>query len=145
MKPNETTYDELRKKHSPNSNSLKNCTLAYIIGGLICVFGQFLGSTYMNMGIEKKDALTLASVTLIFISALSTGLGLFGKLAKHAGAGTLVPITGFANAITSPALEFKSEGYIGGLSSKLFIIAGPVITYGLSASIIYGVILFLFF
>lgn len=148
MKPNNTPtpneYDELTKKHSPNSNLFSNCTKAFVSGGAICLLGQILGDLYMSTGIERSDAMTWVSITLIFLSALLTGLGVYDKIAKHAGAGTLVPITGFANAVASPALEFKSEGLILGLSAKLFVIAGPVITYGISASIAYGLIVFIF-
>ena len=148
MKPKHTPtpneYDQLTKKHSPNSNLFANCTKAFFVGGAICLLGQILGELYMNAGIERSDAMTWVSITLIFLSAFLTGLGIYDKIAKHAGAGTLVPITGFANAVASPALEFKSEGLILGLSAKLFVIAGPVITYGISASIAYGVIVFIF-
>lgn len=148
MKPKHTPtvkeYGELAKKHSPNSNVMTNCTKAFLIGGGICLLGQLLLDFYESRGLAPDIAASWVSVTLIFLSALLTALGLYDKLAKHAGAGTLVPITGFANAVASPALEFKSEGLILGLSAKLFVIAGPVITYGISSSIVYGLLVYLF-
>ena len=111
------------------------------MGGAICTIGQGLTNLYQSYGLDKDQAGTATSVTLIFAAALLTGLGLFDKLAKRAGAGTLVPITGFANAMVSPALEFKSEGLITGTAAKLFTVAGPVLVFGISASVIYGLIL----
>ena len=134
-------YVEGKAKPSP---IWKNMLWAFVTGGLICTAGQGLRNLYLGMGLTETDAGTAVSVTLIFLSALFTGLGLFDKLAKHAGAGTLVPITGFANAVVSPALEFKSEGLIMGVGAKLFVIAGPVLVYGISASIVYGILLQLF-
>ena len=128
------------EKATKNSPIFKDCVFAFLIGGAICTLGQALTDIYMNLGMEKKEASTLCSVSLIFIGVMLTSLHLYEKLAKYGGAGTLVPITGFANAVSSPAIEFKSEGYIAGLGAKLFIIAGPVIVYGVSASIVYGVI-----
>lgn len=134
-------YDKLLKEASPNTKSYITIPTAFCVGGIICVIGQALADIYeKGVGFEKLDAMRLVSVTLVFISALLTGLKIYEKIAKRAGAGTLVPITGFANAVVSPALEFKSEGLILGLGAKLFIIAGPVIVYGISASVIYGVI-----
>lgn len=118
--------------------------MGFLCGGAICTLGQVLRNLYESLGLSGDDAGTAVSVTLIFLSALLTGLGLFDKLAKHAGAGTLVPITGFANAMVSPALEFKSEGYITGTAAKLFVVAGPVLVFGISASVIYGLICFFF-
>lgn len=123
----------------------KNLTWAFLVGGAICTAGQGLLNLYKSMGMSENNAATCVSVTLIFLAALTTGLGLFDKLAKRAGAGTLVPITGFANAMVSPALEFKSEGFVTGVAAKMFIIAGPVLVFGISASIIYGIVLKLFF
>lgn len=137
-------YDQMLKKASPNSKSYINIPLAFIIGGLICVLGQFLMTSYENLGISSYFSGTVASITLIFLSALLTGLNLYDNIAKFGGAGTLVPITGFANAVVAPALEFKSEGLILGLGAKLFIIAGPVIVYGVSTSVIYGIIIYIF-
>lgn len=144
MKPTNSEYLQMTKKYSPNSKIFSNCLKAFLFGGAICTFGQFLFNTYMNLGIAEKDAGAWVSVTLVIISATLTGFGVYDDIAKHAGAGTLVPITGFANAVVSPALEFRSEGLILGLGAKIFIIAGPVITYGISSSIVYGLIIYLF-
>lgn len=135
-------YVNGKSKPSPMG---KNLVWAFLIGGLICTIGQGLLNLYQNAGLTKDDAGSAVSMTLIFAAALLTGLGLFDKLAKRAGAGTLVPITGFANAMVSPALEFKSEGLVTGTGAKLFTVAGPVLVFGISASIFYGLILVLFF
>lgn len=137
-------YNKMSQKASPNSKSYKNIPMAFLIGGLICALGQGLMILYQNAGLEKDTASTAVSVSLVFLSVLLTGLNVYDNIAKVAGAGTLVPITGFANAMASPALEFKSEGFILGLGAKMFIIAGPVIVYGISASILYGLIIYLF-
>ncbi|MDD4510111.1 MAG: stage V sporulation protein AC, partial [Oscillospiraceae bacterium] len=134
-------YVDGKAKKSP---IVKNVCWAFLVGGLICVLGQGLLNLYVLWGMDKTGAATLVSITLIFLSALFTGLDLYDKLAKHAGAGTLVPITGFANAIVSPALEFQSEGFVLGMSAKLFTIAGPVLVFGITASVIYGIILAIF-
>lgn len=134
-------YGELVKTISPNSKCVKNCIKAFLFGGGICLVGQVIYTLFMSLDLTKDISKTLTSVTLIFAGVLLTALGVYDKIAKHAGAGTLVPITGFANAVSSPAIEFKSEGFVSGLGAKLFIIAGPVIVYGASASIIYGAIL----
>mgnify|MGYP003291941420 CR=1 FL=1 len=133
-------YDSMVKKMSPNSKSRTDTLKAFIIGGVICTIGQGLLDLYSNFGFDEKTAAAWTSVTLVFLSALLTGLGLYEKIAKHAGAGTLVPITGFANAVASPALEFKAEGFVLGVGAKVFAIAGPVILYGTAASAVYGVI-----
>ena len=119
----------------------KDCIWAFCVGGLICVLGQALGNWYQSMGLSEEDAGTVVSCSLVFLSALLTGLGLFDNIAKRAGAGTLVPITGFANAMVSPALEFKSEGLVMGTGAKLFTVAGPVLVYGICASVVYGIVL----
>ena len=137
-------YDTLTKEASPNTKSYKTIPLAFLIGGLICTIGQGLVNLYTYLGVDEQTSFTLCSVSLIFIAALLTGLNMFDNIAKVAGAGTLVPITGFSNSVVSPALEFKSEGYVLGLGAKMFVIAGPVIVYGLVASVVYGLILFLF-
>ena len=121
----------------------KDCLWAFCVGGLICTIGQGLRNAYQGAGLNQEDAGTLVSVTLIFLSALLTGLGWFDNIAKHAGAGTLVPITGFANAMVAPALEFKSEGLVLGTGARLFTVAGPVLVYGISASVVYGVVLWI--
>ncbi len=137
-------YSEMTKKASPNSKSYINIPVAFVVGGLICTIGEALHLLYTNAGLSEKIAFTAVSITLIFLAALLTGLNLYNKIAKRAGAGTLVPITGFSNAVVSPALEFKTEGLILGLGAKLFIISGPVIVYGISVSVVYGLILYLF-
>ena len=144
MKLTEKEYGVLAKKRSPDSRLYKTVPAAFLVGGTICVIGQLLTNIYKNTGADAATAGTLTSVTLVFMSAILTGFGLYDKIAKHAGAGTLVPITGFANAVVSPALEFKTEGYVLGVGAKIFIIAGPVIVYGLAASTLYGLILFMF-
>ena len=123
----------------------KKMAWAFVVEGLICTLGQGLLNFYQGMGLSEDDAGTAVSMTLIFAAALLTGLGVFDKLAKRAGAGTLVPITGFANAMVSPALEFKSEGLVTGTGAKLFTVAGPVLVFGISASILYGILRVLFF
>lgn len=143
MKLTNSEYDLLTKKVSPNTKYYKTLPMSFIIGGLICALGQAINNLYSYLGMNETQAGTLTSVTLVFLSALFTGFGLYGRLAKIGGAGTLVPITGFANAVVSPALEFKTEGYILGVGAKIFIIAGPVIVYGLAASAVYGVILYI--
>ena len=141
MNMSKKEYAEYVKRNEPPSKHLKNFIKAYIIGGAICVIGQALRNLYMSLNVGKDNAAAATSITLIALSALFTGLGLYGKLAKHAGAGTLVPITGFSNAIVSEALEFKSEGYILGLCANMFKLAGPVLVIGISASVLYGIIL----
>ncbi len=137
-------YGKLVNDRSKPSPTGKNLVWAFLVGGAICTIGQGLSNLYQSWGLDKDQAGTAVSVTLIFAAALLTGLGCFDKLAKRAGAGTLVPITGFANAMVSPALEFKSEGLITGTAAKLFVVAGPVLVFGISASVIYGLILLLF-
>ena len=136
----EREYGKLVKQMSPESPMGKDCVFAFVIGGAICTLGQFFMNLYQNLGIGKTDAGTLASMTLVALSALLTGLSLYDNIAKFAGAGTLVPITGFANSIAAPAVEFKTEGFILGVGAKMFTIAGPVIVYGVSASVVYGLI-----
>ena len=133
-------YAQLAQRLAPKSPILKDCVNAFWIGGLICVIGQLLINGYTALGLEKQDASTAASTTLVVLSALLTGLSLYDDIAKHAGAGTLVPITGFANSIAAPAVEFKTEGFILGVGAKMFTIAGPVLVYGTAAGVVYGVI-----
>lgn len=142
MSPEE--YDKLAKKASPNSPFLKNLVSAFLIGGGICALGQGFLLWYQRLGIDRDAASAWASITLVFLSILLTGLDLYDSIAKVAGAGTLVPITGFANSMSSAAIEFKSEGWVLGLGAKMFIIAGPVIVYGVSASVIYGILYYIF-
>ena len=139
----EKQYDALVRELSPCSPAWKDCLWAFCVGGGICTLGQFLINWYSRMGLEKADASGAASMTLVAIAALLTGIGIFDDIAKHAGAGTLVPITGFANAIAAPAVEFQTEGRILGTAAKMFTIAGPVIVYGVSASVVYGLIYWL--
>ncbi len=136
----EKEYGKLVKSMEPKSPIGKDCLKAFLVGGLICCIGQLIMNGYAAFGLDKTDAGTATSMTLVFISALLTGLSLYDNIAKHAGAGTLVPITGFANSIAAPAVEFKTEGFILGVGAKIFQIAGPVIVYGVSASVIYGLI-----
>lgn len=136
----EKEYGELVKQRMPKSPMGKDCLNAFWIGGLICVLGQAFVNLYIALGAEKQVASTGASMSLVVLSALLTGLSFYDDIAKHAGAGTLVPITGFANSIAAPAVEFKTEGFVLGVGAKMFTIAGPVIVYGLSASVVYGVI-----
>ena len=135
----EKEYGELVEEMSPRSPKLRDCILAFVVGGLICTLGQALMAFY-GRWMDKEAAGTAVSMTLVSLSALLTGLSLYDNLAKHAGAGTLVPITGFANAIAAPAVEFKTEGFILGVGAKMFTIAGPVIVYGVSASVVYGLL-----
>ena len=136
-------YAKLVQQISPNSPVGKDCLMAFLVGGLICLLGQCCITLYTSLGLPKEDAGTAASMSLVALSALLTGLSLYDDLAKAAGAGTLVPITGFANAISAPAVEFKTEGFILGVGAKMFTIAGPVLVYGLSASVVYGLIYWL--
>jgi stage V sporulation protein AC len=138
------TYAQLMQSKIPASPLWKDMLFAFVIGGGICTLGQAILNGYLTLGLDEKQAGTALSITLIFLSALLTGLGLYDKLAKYAGAGTLVPITGFANSIVAPAMEFKSEGLIMGTAVKMFTIAGPVLVYGITASVFYGLLLYFF-
>lgn len=137
-------YAALVKKASPPTKSFRTIPMAFLVGGAICTLGEALINLYLYLGFEKDAAFSTASITLVFLSALLTGLNVYDNIAKYGGAGTLVPITGFANAVASPALEFKAEGYVLGLGAKLFAIAGPVIVYGVTAGIVYGLAVYLF-
>ena len=139
----EREYGKIVKEMSPKSPVWKDLLMAFLVGGLICTLGQVFMNWYAKLGLEQEMAGTAASMSLVALSALLTGLSLYDDLAKAAGAGTLVPITGFANAISAPAVEFKTEGFILGVGAKMFTIAGPVIVYGLSASVVYGLIYWL--
>ncbi len=140
----EKQYGALVARMAPKSPMWRDCLNAFWIGGLICVAGQIFMNCYGAWGMEKQEAGTAASMTLVALSALLTGLSVYDDIAKHAGAGTLVPITGFANAIAAPAVEFKTEGFVLGVGAKMFTIAGPVIVYGLAASVVYGFIYWLY-
>ena len=138
------TYKKYAEAHAPASPVLKDCLFAFLIGGAICVVGQILLLLYKGfVGMEQRDAGTLTSVTLIFVSVILSGLGLFEKIAKRAGGGTLVPITGFANAVVSPAIDSRSEGLILGVGAKIFTVAGPVLLYGTLSGAVWGVIYYL--
>ena len=144
MNMNNQEYDQFVSSRADRSPLWKDLLWAFLVGGAICAGGQGLTALYQSLGFAKDDAGTWTSVTLIVLASLLTGLGVFDNIAKRAGAGTLVPITGFSNAMVSPALEFKSEGFVTGTGTKLFTVAGPVLAYGISASAVYGVILWLF-
>ena len=137
-------YKKYAEKCVKKSPCIKNCVLAFLVGGCISLIGQIFINIYFYFGFSLENSYTLCSITLVFLSAFFTALGLYDNLAKHAGAGTLVPITGFANAVVSPAIEFKNEGYIMGVGANMFKIAGPVIVFGVTASVIGGLIFYLF-
>ena len=139
MSPKE--YQEYLKRINPRSPVGKNMVLAFLVGGAICCAGQAIGDWYGLLGLNRQDAATAASITLVFLSALFTGLGLYHRLARYAGAGTLVPITGFANSVASPAIDFRAEGIVTGTAVKMFTVAGPVIVFGTAASAVYRLIL----
>lgn len=144
MQYSQKEYLSYLKEKSPNSPLWKDVLWAFLVGGAICAVGQGILELYQNrLGLEEQQARTAVSVTMIFLGALLTGLDIYCKIGKYAGAGTLVPITGFANAIVSPAMEFKKEGLVLGLASKMFVIAGPVLVYGITASVGVGVIYYL--
>ena len=136
-------YQDYVKQKSKKSPIVKDVVLAFAIGGAICVLGQLIQNGWAGTGLSREDAGTAASCTLVLLSALLTGLNLYNKLGRFGGAGTLVPITGFANAVVSPAIDFKSEGFVTGMAAKMFLVAGPVIVFGTLASVIYGVVLML--
>ena len=136
-------YAQYVKKKSPNSETALDTLKAFLVGGIICCVGQGFLELYGLLSLSKDLTAALVSITLVFLGALLTGLGVYDDIAKFGGAGTLVPITGFSNAVVSPALEFKTEGFITGTAAKLFIIAGPVIVYGVAASVVYGIVLWI--
>lgn len=146
MNPQDTKkdYQNYVDKKTPNSPIMKNCFNAFWVGGLICVIGQLINSYCKFQGLDTQISGTIVSIILIGISAFLTGLNIFNKIGKFAGAGSLVPITGFANSIVSPAMEYKSEGYVMGVGAKMFTVAGPVLVYGISSSIVVGIIYFIF-
>ena len=137
-------YQSASDKAIPHSKSYRNIPMAFLVGGLLCVLGQAVMNLCLYYGMEKDIASACASMSLIILSAVLTGCNIYDNIPQHAGAGTLVPITGFANSMVSPAMEFKTEGYVLGLGAKMFSIAGPVLVYGVSASVIYGLILYIF-
>lgn len=140
---NKQDYKEYLKTKEPKTNLLKNCILAFIVGGLICDVGQLFTNIYKGLGMSKDHYSTLTSITMIFLGALLTGLNVYDVIGKYGGAGSIVPITGFANSIVSPAMEYKKEGYVFGVGAKMFLIAGPVLVYGISTSVIVGIIYYL--
>ena len=140
MQVSDKEYQQMTKKASPNSPVLKDCTKAFLVGGLLCTLGEVIFQLVQRAGLDEQNARLTASVSLIFLAVVLTGFQVFDNIAKHAGAGTLVPITGFANSVVAPAIEFKAEGFVLGMAAKMFIIAGPVLTYGITAATLYGVI-----
>ena len=144
MSTTNNEYSKMAEKASPPSPKIANCIKAFVIGGLICTLGEFLNWGYEKMNFSKDVVKALTPSTLIVIAAILTGIGVFDKIAKHAGAGTIVPITGFANSVVSPALEFKAEGIVMGTGANIFKIAGPVIAYGIFSAVIYGVVCYIF-
>ena len=143
MKMSKREYGQYVKEMSPKSPLWKDVLMAFLIGGAICVVGQAVMNGWSAAGLNQEDAGTATSCTMVLLSALLTGLNLYNSLARFGGAGTLVPITGFANSVVSPAIDFKSEGFVTGMAAKMFVIAGPVIVFGTLASVIYGIVLML--
>ena len=141
---NKDEYKKLVSERTPPSPIFRDCLMAFLFGGAICTLGQLILNIWMTLGLSREDAATAETLTLVFLGAMATGLGFYDRLAKHAGAGTLVPITGFSNAVAAPALEFKTEGFILGVGAKMFTIAGPVIVYGMSASVVYGFVYWIY-
>ncbi len=146
MKYTNQEYSDYLDKKSPDSPIVKDVIWAFVVGGIICTIGQVFSEIYKTfLGLDEEAVKTAVPITMVFLGALLTGLNVYHKIAKHAGAGTIVPITGFANAIVSPAMEFKREGWVLGLAAKMFVIAGPVLVYGISSSIIFGLLYYLIF
>ncbi len=143
MTPNE--YEQFIKDKMPKPKLFSNCIKAFIVGGLICDVGQFISTSLKGLGLNEEQVSAGTAIILVFLGAFFTGLGIYDKLGKFAGAGSIVPITGFSNSIVSPAMEFKREGFIFGVGAKMFAIAGPVLVYGITASVVVGIINFLFF
>ena len=141
MSPKE--YQEYVKQKSKKSPIVKDTILAFLIGGAICVMGQLIRNGWTAYGLTAEDAATATSISLVFLSVLLTALNLYNKLGRYGGAGTLVPITGFANAVSSPAIDFRAEGIVTGMAAKMFLVAGPVIVFGTTASVVYGVVLWI--
>lgn len=137
-------FQELYKKSKPKPKLLKNCLRAFWTGGLICIVGEFIFDILINLGLEKTEASTFESIIMIFLGAFLTGLGIYDKIGDYAGAGSVVPITGFANSVVSPAIEFKKEGYVFGVAAKIFSIAGPVLVYGITSSFFVGILYYFF-
>ena len=142
MSISNSDYSKMTDKASPNSPIIKNCIKAFVFGGGICVFAQLLNFLFERLGLSEDNIKLATPSSIIIITAILTGIGVYDKIARHAGAGTIVPITGFANAVVSPALEFKHEGFVLGTAAQMFSIAGPVIVYGISSSVVYGLIIY---
>ena len=136
-------YKTLTKQFSPKPTIIKNVVRAFVVGGIICSIGQFIINIYVTLGMPRIEASAAATATMVFIGAFLTGIGIYDDIGKFGGAGSIVPITGFANSIVSPAMEFKREGYVLGVGAKLFTVAGPVLVYGISTSIVVGIVYFL--
>ena len=142
---NDQNYKDYVDEISPKPTYIKNYIMAFIVGGIICIIGQAINDSYMHLaGLDKKTAATWTSITLIFIGSFLTGIGVYDLIGRRAGAGSIIPITGFANSIVAPAIEFKSEGHVMGIGAKMFTIAGPVLVFGITASIVYGLIIWIF-
>lgn len=137
-------YKDMVEKTNPPARLLKDCIFAFLVGGLICDIGQFIMNLFLSFGVPRDDVGSYVSAVMVFLGAFFTGLGVYDNLGKFAGAGSIVPITGFANSIVSPAMEFKKEGYVFGVGSKMFVIAGPVLVFGISTSIIVGLLYYIF-
>ena len=144
MSISNSDYSKMTDKASPNSPILLNCIKAFLIGGGICLIGQLLNFLFESLGLHEKEVQRATPAIIIIATAILTGIGIFDKIARHAGAGTIVPITGFANSVVSPALEFQHEGFVLGTAAQMFSIAGPVIVYGVGSSFIYGLIIYIF-
>lgn len=143
MEMSKQEYQKYVQDRAQTSPLAKDCLLAFVIGGGICVVGQLVMDGYTSLGLDKTDAGTATAISMVLLSVVLTGLNLYNKLARYGGAGTLVPITGFANAVASPAIDFKTEGMVTGMAAKMFTVAGPVIVFGVAASVLYGVVLML--
>ena len=144
LRIDEAQYAKMVRELSPPSPLVRDMVKAFLVGGAICVLGQLILDGYRALGLDREAAGTAESITMVFLGALLTGLGVYDKLARHAGAGTLVPITGFANAVASPAMEFRREGLVSGMAAKMFTIAGPVLVFGVGSSVVYGLIYYLY-
>lgn len=143
MEMSKQEYQKYVQDRAQTSPLVKDCLLAFVTGGGICVVGQLVMDGYTALGLDKTDAGTATAISMVLLSVVLTGLNLYNKLARYGGAGTLVPITGFANAVASPAIDFKAEGLVTGMAAKMFTVAGPVIVFGVAASVLYGVVLML--
>ncbi|MGE5473496.1 MAG: stage V sporulation protein AC [Ignavibacteriales bacterium] len=137
-------YQDYVKTKSPNTSIIKNVIWAFVVGGIICTIGELFRNLFASLGFNVDTVANLTSITMIFLGAFLTGINIYDEIGKRAGAGSIVPITGFANSIVAPAMEYKSEGYVMGVGSKMFLLAGPVLVYGISASVIIGILFFIF-